>query len=414
MKKLVQLLLFAVLVSTLALSAFAQTTPAAGTASTAATSQDDAEAKAALYKKFTDNIKTNPDVAYEAGKEYLSKYEAGAAADDPYVKYIKKWVASYEKVARRTQFFKQYEAKDYAGAFASAKTVLVDYPDDVDVVYALVNAGVANMGTNDTLNADAAMYAKKAIQLVQAGKNPEAKKPKDEVLGYLNYAAGAFLYKTQPTEAVNYFINAAQLEGFYKKNPQTYILLAGLYTSTEYSKLATDFKAQCATAEQVETQPCKDLSAKVNSVVDRIIDALARAIAYSNTASNPALYNQNRPGWMETLTNFYKFRNNNSDTGLKELIAGITSRPIPKPGEAVAPMTPQTPSSTTPSSSTAPTQPGSTMNTTTPANTKQGTTPAATTTTQPNGKAAGTQPTGKTTSTKPTPKRAHAPRGKRN
>ena len=44
---------------------------------TAAQCTADADAKAALYKKFLDNYKGSPDqqkVAYDTGKEYLGKY----------------------------------------------------------------------------------------------------------------------------------------------------------------------------------------------------------------------------------------------------------------------------------------------------------------------------------------------------
>jgi hypothetical protein len=35
--------------------------------------------------------------------------------------------------------------------------------------------------------------------------------------------------------------------------------------------------------------------------------------------------------WLETLTGFYKFRNNDSTTGLDAFIASATSKPLPEP-----------------------------------------------------------------------------------
>src|SRR4051812_3567207 len=99
MKKLIQLLVFTALVTTLALPAFAQGTTT-NTSSTAAGAQDDPTVKAADYEKFTKNIKTDPPTAYQAGKDYLAKYEAKDGPDDQYVKYIKNWVTKYEKIAR--------------------------------------------------------------------------------------------------------------------------------------------------------------------------------------------------------------------------------------------------------------------------------------------------------------------------
>jgi hypothetical protein len=400
MKKVIQLLVFIALVSTLALSALAQATPSSGTASTAASAQDDAEAKVKLYDQFRTNIKEHPDVAYQAGKDYLAKYEAKDGPTDQYIAYIKKWVASYEKVVRRTQLFQQIGDKKYNEAFASAKQVLMDYPDDVDVLYRLVGAGVFALNSkNEANNADAIAYTKKLISLVQAGKNPDSSKSKDEVLGNLNYALGLFSQKSQPTEAAGYFVTAAQFEGGTKKDPNTYLLLADIYEKGDYTTLATQFSTNCKTPEQLNGQECKDLSTKVNQVVDHIIDALARAIAYSNSSPDAAKFAADRASWMEALTRYYKYRNNDSDAGLKELIASITSRPIPKPGEAIVP--PLIPQASTPpsSSSTTTTQP-----TATPA-TKQGTTPA--TTTQPGSKTTTTPPAGKTSTGKTTPRRSH-------
>jgi hypothetical protein len=291
MKKLIRLLVFAALVTAFALPALAQTTPSSDTAAAAA-SQDDAEAKAALYKRFTDNIKANPPVAFEAGKEYLGKYEAKDGPDDTYVKYIKKWVDSYEKIARRNQLLQKLKDKNYGEAVALSKQVLVDFPDDLPVLVELSQAGLTAATNGSTANnADTINFAKRTIQLIQAGKTYQPGVPipnKDVLLGGLNYSLGFLLKPTQPAEALNYFITAAQFEGPSKKDPFTYSNLAEIYEATDYSKLATQFNASCKTEEQAKTQECIDLKAKADQSVDRMIDALARAIAYSNSGPNAA------------------------------------------------------------------------------------------------------------------------------
>ena len=402
MKKVIQLFVLAALATTLALPVLAQT-PATASMSAAASGQDDAEAKAALYKKFTDNRVTNPPAAYDAGKEYLAKYEAKDGPTDQYVAYIKKWVDSYDKVARRTALLQQLKDKKYNEAFASAKQVLVDFPDDLAILYQLSGAGLeAATAENVANNTDAVSYAKRTIQLIQSGKSfdpskPLAAKDRDEILGNLNYALGFLLRKSAPGEVETYFVNAAQFEGLQKKNPYTYYFLASAYEEAEYTKLRADYEAKCKTDEQLKGQECKDLTDKVNQVVDHMIDALARAIAYSNSSPDAAKFAQARTAWTEQITSLYKYRNNNSDTGLKELIAGITSRPLPKPGEPITPSL--IPSA--PSSMATPVQSGSTTSSTKTTTT----TPASTT--QPNGKTTTTQPAGKTSSTKTPPKRSH-------
>jgi hypothetical protein len=411
MKKLIQLFVLAALVTTLALPALAQTTPSTS-ATPAASGQDDTEAKAALYKTFTDNLKTNPTVAYQAGKEYLDKYGAKDGPTDQYVAYITKWVTSYDKIARREQLLQQLKDKKANEAFGSARTVLADYPDDLVVLYQLSGAGfTAATAKNEANNADAINYTKRVIQLIQSGKSFDPSKPlsqpdKNEILGTLNFRLGFLLQESAPTEALTYFINAAQFDSSAKKDPYTYVIMYQVYAKTEYNKLKTDFEANCKTPEQLNGQQCKDLADKINQVVDHMIDALARAVSYSNSSPNAAQYATTRTDWMNDLTGFYKYRNNNSDTGLKELLAAITSRPLPKPGEPVVPsVVPQT-APTTPSSSTAPTQPSGTA-ATTPAGKTATTSGAASTSTQTGSKAATTTPAGKTSSVKTTPKRSH-------
>lgn len=420
MKKLIRFFVFAALVATLALPALAQTTPTPTPATPAAGGQDETQAKADLYQKFRDNYKANPPVAYEAGKEYLQKYEASATTpeDTQIVGYVKKYVVSYEKLARRNQLVQKLKDKNYPEAVALSKQVLVDFPDDLPILYQLSAVGyVVNTtpNSNDPNSADTIAFTKRTIQLIQSGKSFDPAKPftaqdKDEKLGTLNYALGIILRKSAPAEAMTYFVNAAQFEGPSKKDPYTYSNLAEIYETNEYKGLATEFNNSCKTEEQAKTQACIDLKAKADQAVDHVIDALARAIAYSNASSNPGQYAQARATWQEGITNYYKYRNNGSDTGLKELIAGITAKPLPKPGEAIAPMTPA------PSSSTAPTQPSGTSSTT-PSNTSTTTTtktgnastaPASTKTSTPSGKT--TTTAGKTSSTKTTPKRAHVTR----
>lgn len=367
MKKLIRFLVFTALVATLALPVLAQTTPTNTTA--AATTQDDQEAKTALYNKFRDNLKTNPQVAYEAGKEYLTKYEATDGASDQYVSYIKKWVVSYEKIARRNQVIQLLNAKNYPEAYTGAKQVLAENPDDLGLLFELSKSALpAVAGGNTALSADAVDFTRRTLQMIQAGKTFEKDKPipnKEEIIGGLSYTLGFLLRESQPVEAVNYLLTAAQAPGVSQKDPYTYSFLAIAYEQSEYTKLRSEYEANCKTEEQLKGAQCTELTAKVNNVVDRMIDALARAVAYSKTSPNAAQLEQARTAWMGQLTEFYKYRNNGDAAGLDALIAGITAKPLPRPGQATTPMTTPASNTTTPQ-----TQPGTTSTTpaTTPAN----------------------------------------------
>jgi hypothetical protein len=86
----------------LTMSSAASPAPASTPGNTAAPSScDDEEAKSRRYKKFLDNYKGNVEqqkVAYEAGKEYISRYEnCPAKSDKKIVNYIRHWVTSRDK-----------------------------------------------------------------------------------------------------------------------------------------------------------------------------------------------------------------------------------------------------------------------------------------------------------------------------
>ena len=65
---------------------------------------DDLEAKTTLYKTFLDNHRGFPEnqkAAYEAGKEYVSRYDrCPEEKDKNVVGYIRPWLAKYEAAVR--------------------------------------------------------------------------------------------------------------------------------------------------------------------------------------------------------------------------------------------------------------------------------------------------------------------------
>jgi hypothetical protein len=99
------LLLVIVAAGLLTMSSAASPAPAGAPGNAASPSPcDDEEAKSRRYKKFLDNYKGNVEqqkVAYEAGKEYISRYgSCPAKSDKKIVNYIRNWVARYEEAVR--------------------------------------------------------------------------------------------------------------------------------------------------------------------------------------------------------------------------------------------------------------------------------------------------------------------------
>lgn len=431
MKRLLQSIVLGMVIAAFALPALAQNT------TTAQPAQDTAEqeAKSALYKKFTEVfnrgreiIKADPKLEQPGNKEayaqankeanqyateYLQKYpsDTGQIPD-----YLKKFVANYEKsvkAERKNQLAQLFKDKNYDRVFSLGREILTDEPNDLFTLYNLARAGLfAATDGKENFNADTANYARQAIRLIESGQSftpgqSMNQKEKDETLGLLNYALGVATIKNTPGDAVGAFIKVASIEGDAKKDAQTYYLLAVSYHAADYDKLDSDFKAHCTTEEQLNSPTCTAMKNRLNLVVDRVIDAYARAVAFSGT--NPK-YATKKTEWMDSLTQFYKYRHEGSDAGLKEYIAGIMNQPLPGPLPAASmttsptTATPSTPATTAPSSngngSSASTGTATTM---TPTATTTTTAKPASTTTTPKA----TTPA-KTTTTKTTPRKAHA------
>jgi hypothetical protein len=340
------------------------------------------ENKSAWYAEFRTTFKTDQNKAYDLAQKYLAcPAEAGEEGIRNYLQNT--FVAVIDK-ARRTPRVTGlvYDKKDYAKAFELGKQVLADEPDNVKVLMDLAYAGyLANSTKVETFNADSLVYAKKAIQLIQAGTVPESWVPyasKDEALGYLNNTIGVLTLTKNPTEALPYLLKAAQFEGKLKKQPITYGFIGDAYQSGPYDKLSTDYKPFLGKDETPESKLALE---NINQVVDRMIDAYARAVALSGT---DAAYASRKTAWMETLTGWYKFRHQ-SDAGLTDFIAAVMSKPLPPEPTPLttlpAPTTSSTPGSTSTSAAGSSVAPSTT--TTPPATNKTTGAPAAVPTSTP-------------------------------
>jgi hypothetical protein len=140
----------------------------------------------------------------------------------------------------------------------------------------------------------------------------------------LNYTIGAGTVETDPNTALQYLITSVEVETPLKTSPFTYAYIAGAYETGPYAKQSEEYKRLYVGRD--ETPESILALGKINRLVDRMIDAYARAIAL---AGNDVKFATAKAGWNEGLRSFYKFRNNGSDAGLTELIANILSKPLP-------------------------------------------------------------------------------------
>jgi hypothetical protein len=283
------------------------------------------ELKQPVYADFMKYRTTDAPKAFDAAKKYLAMCPA---EEGPIPTYLKKWVAAYDKEARKFKLTNLFiDQRKYADALVAAKEVLADEPENLLAHVALGYGGyvLAVTTKNESGNAEAINYAKKSIQLIESGKSAESWAPfktKDDALGYLYYSVGFLERVSNPTDALASFIKAAQFESDIKKNPQTYAFIANAYEN-EYAKQSADYEAKYK--DKPETPESKLAAENINQLVDRIIDALARAVAVSGA---DAAAQQSKTLWLGRLTELYKYRHK-SDAGLTEMIASVMTKPLP-------------------------------------------------------------------------------------
>jgi tetratricopeptide (TPR) repeat protein len=296
-----------------------------GARQTVLAQETDDPVKIEIYKRFVDNRLPNPALAYQAARDYLQKYTKDK---DQYTDYLQKWVMFYERDERKRTLPNLINEKKFAEAYSTGAKILADEPDNLRAQIDLAYAGyLAASAKNDSFNITALEYARKAISAIESGKTPSDWAPfkgKDDTLAYLNYAMGFLTLKTNPDNAINSLIRAAQYNSDIKTTPSTYYFLAAAYESGPYKTMSAAYQTNFA--GKPETPESKAALEKLNVVIDRIVDAYARAIAAAGTDPKTE---QSRKEWLAQLTNYYKFRHDGSDAGLTEFIAASLQKPLP-------------------------------------------------------------------------------------
>jgi tetratricopeptide (TPR) repeat protein len=383
MKKLITFFSICTTVAILALPAAARTSIAQPDI---ATQECTPEAKDALYASFLKNRQNEQAKAYEDAKKYLA-CPAGEVteAQQKIIDYLKKWVTAYEKGMRKIRLTQLlYTDMKYPEAYALGKEILAEEPDNLKILVDLgANGYLVAPLNNAALTADSLGYAKRALEMLEGGKTVEDWAPlanRDVAVAYLNYTIGTHTLQNDPSTALKHLLKAAQFETPLKKSPYTFAYIAGAYETGPYAKQSQQYKEMYSGKD--ETPESKLALANINQLVDRMIDGYARAVAL---AGSDAKFASQKPVWTESLMQWYKFRNNNTDAGMNELVAGILAKPLP-PEPTPLTSLPAAPAATpvgntgAPQTNGATNAPATTPATTTPATgTKPATTPATTT-----------------------------------
>ena len=308
------------------------------------------DAKNALYASFREKRTTDQEKAYQDAKKYLACPATGevSEAQQKIVEYLKTWVTKYEDATKKARFRDLlYNQMKYAEAYALGKEILAAEPDNLQVLVDLgTNAYLLPPLKNAQLTAEGLGYAQKALAALDGGKTLEDWKPlgsKDVAVSYLNYSIGTLTLEKDPAGALKNLLKSAQFETPLKKSPYTYAYIAGAYETGIYAKMSDEYKACCLGKD--ETPDSKLMLANINQIIDRMIDAYARAVSF---AGSDAKFAQAKTGWNESLTQWYKYRNGDKTDGMDQLVAGIQAKPLPPEPTPLTSWPATTPAVTTP------------------------------------------------------------------
>ena len=263
------------------------------------------------------------DKAYDLGKDFLTRF--GKDKDDQ-VKKISTFVENY----RMRKFYQAVDGKKYPETFALGKEILAEQPDNSEVLMNLAYTGYNSYSSNrDRTYADESIgYARKAIELFDAGKYPKQFAPfkdKVEASAFLHFIDGTLLFDVDKKAGAAEIYKAAQYDSMVKNSGDTYSVLATYYEGL-YEKSSNDLKAR-SVAKTVSDADFKSETERINKIIDQMMDAYARAVKRGEAEKNP-----NAPQWRQRLVEVYKFRNK-SDAGLDAYIDVANNSPLPDPSK---------------------------------------------------------------------------------
>ena len=330
------------------------------------------ENKDAWYAEFLKIRTADQAKAFELAKKYLACPPAGEVTEpqQKIIDYLKKWSTAYEEGMLKVTFTDElYNKKNYQKAYEVGKQILAKEPENLRVLVDLGANGYMLLPLkNAQLNAESLDHARKALQMLDSGKTVDDWGPlvsKENATAYLNFTIGAQALEKDPGTALKHVLKAAQIESQLKKSPITYAYIAGAYETGPYAKQSEAYKATYGGKD--ETPESKLALANINQIVDRMIDAYARAVALAGTDPQFATIKAQS---LETLKTWWKYRNNDTETGMNEFIASVVTKPLPPEPSPITVLPASTPAAS-PASTSGGTPTNGTSGTTAPAGTTQ-------------------------------------------
>jgi hypothetical protein len=294
----------------------------------AASAQCDPEETGALYKKFLADHKGKPEqkkAAGETAKTYISRFgECPGDAERKITGYIKDWLAKYEAALIESACTSAVE-KNPTQAFELCKPYVASNPENLRAHLLLSLAGIRK-ASDRSLNDATVRAARRSLELINAGQTVTPwfmGGTREETVATLEFYIASLTLETAPAEAAATMLRLAHSESSYKKDPNTYYLLAKSLHSSEVKKDIGEYTAKCA---QETTAACDEAFKKIESKIDRVIDAYARAVALgSGKPEHDRITAVAKPALVE----LWKQRHEDAGKGVDKFVAEVLSKKLP-------------------------------------------------------------------------------------
>ncbi len=216
------------------------------------------------------------------------------------------------------------QAKRSDEVFSTGAAYLSKNPDAVMILIQLLATGADEAkNKNPKYVTQSLQYGKHAVELIDAGKKPAGiddaawTKYKTDTLPSIYQSMGLLnLVSGDRAQAAANYTKAAELA----PNDVFNVLMLGQMVNADYQDQAKKYQGMPAsTAKDAELK-------KTQALLDKVIDAYARAVAVSEGDTR---YAQVRQQFLQDLESYYKYRHNGSNAGMQELITKY--KPAPKP-----------------------------------------------------------------------------------
>ena len=251
--------------------------------------------------------------AYELGKRYLREFPRGK-----YSAYLNKWLPN----ARAKLFNTAVSAKDTDALLSLGNEALANEPDNLNYLITLAQ----HLSTNElyasppnyTHAAEAESYTRRAIKLIEAGKQPanSANWDRNQSLTYFyQVVAGIEERNNNLDSAVIYFDKATKTD---PANALPFFRSGRIYQQ-KYAAAAERYRA-IPEAEKNAAVPRSEVQAllkEVNGSADAMIDRWVKFLKLTSTNNT---FGATRDKVEQAVAELYKYRHPESPDGYQELI----------------------------------------------------------------------------------------------